>query len=248
MPVSSRSSDGGRIPTAMRPTVIARRLRAKRISTTRPPNWATPFIEATHTAAAVARPAASSSGTSCTEMTPNTNPLSDMIRAKSAMATERARPSSGGPSGDAGGAARRGGGVLGGLAPGEAEPVQRQAHRQVDEGEQDEGLPPADLLVQGVADHPEHRRGERAEQREVRDRHPPARGRDLHQRGERGVVQAEPHAEAEEHPHRQVRRLARGRGRGRTGRRTRARCRASSPRARRAGRWRGPPRSRRCPW
>ena len=38
-------------------------------------------------------------------MTPNTNPLSDMIRAKSAMATERARPSSGGPSGDAAAAA-----------------------------------------------------------------------------------------------------------------------------------------------
>ena len=91
VPNSSRSSDGGRMPTAKRPTVIARRLRPNTISTTRPPNWATPFIEATQTAAAVARPAASIIGTSCTEMTPNTNPLSDMMRAKSPMATERGR-------------------------------------------------------------------------------------------------------------------------------------------------------------
>ena len=101
VPASSRSSDGGRMPIAMRPTVIARRLRAKRISTTRPPNCATPFSDATHTAAAVARPAASSNGTSWTEMTPNTNPFSDMISAKSTMAIRRTRPSSGGPSTEA---------------------------------------------------------------------------------------------------------------------------------------------------
>jgi hypothetical protein len=35
--------------------------------------------------------------------------------------------------------------------------VQRQAHREIDEGEQDEGVPPADLIIQRVADHPEHR-------------------------------------------------------------------------------------------
>ncbi len=90
VPVSSRSRDGGRTPTAIRPTVMARSERPKTISTTRPPNWATPFIEATATAAPVARPAASSRGTSCTEITPNTNPLSDMMSAKSAMAAERA--------------------------------------------------------------------------------------------------------------------------------------------------------------
>ena len=229
----------------MRPTVIARRLRPKTISTTRPPNWATPFSEATHTAAAVARPAASSNGTSCTEMTPNTNPFSDMMRAKSAMAIERARPSSGGPPVTR--ARPCGPRALGGLTPGETEPVQRQAHHQIDEGEHDEGLPPADLLVQGMADHPEHRRGERSEQREIGDRLPPARRRDLHQRGERGVVQAQPHAEAEERPHRPGRRPRCGRATARTGPRRRARCRASSPRARRAGRWPGPRRSTRRP-
>src|SRR5688572_1872218 len=92
VPATSRSSERRQDAD---PTVIARRLRAKTISTTRLPNWATPFIEATQTAAAVASPAASSRGTNCTEMTPKTNPLSDMMRAKSAMATERARPSRG---------------------------------------------------------------------------------------------------------------------------------------------------------
>jgi len=73
VPANSRSSDGGRIPMAIRPTVMARRLRAKAISTTRPPNCATPLSDATQTAAAVTRPAASSKGTSWTETTPNTN-------------------------------------------------------------------------------------------------------------------------------------------------------------------------------
>ena len=90
----------------MRPTVMARRLRAKTISTTRPPNCATPFIEATHTAAAVARPAASSRGTSCTEITPNTNPFSDMMRAKSTMAIDRVAPLERRPVRDVGGARR----------------------------------------------------------------------------------------------------------------------------------------------
>jgi len=65
-----------------------------------------------------------------------------------------------------------------------------------------------------LADHPEHRRRERSEQGEVGDRRPPTRGGDLHQRGERGVVQTQPHAEAEEHPDRQVRRLAADMGQG----------------------------------
>jgi hypothetical protein len=84
--------------------------------------------------------------------------------------------------------------ALAALAPGAAEPVQRQAHHQVDEGEQDEGLTPADLLVERVTDHPEHRGGERAEQGEIGDRRPPARGGDLHQCGERGNVEARAHA------------------------------------------------------
>ena len=101
VPISSKASAGGSTPIAMRPTEIARKFRAKTISTTRPPNCATPFKDATQTAAAVARPAASSKGTSCTEITPNTNPFSDMISAKSAMAIDRVVPCSGGPSGDA---------------------------------------------------------------------------------------------------------------------------------------------------
>jgi hypothetical protein len=38
------------------------------------------------------------SGTSCSDTTPNTKPLSDMMRANSAMPTVRRRPSSTGPS------------------------------------------------------------------------------------------------------------------------------------------------------
>ena len=64
VPATSRSSERRQDAD---PTVIARRLRAKTISTTRLPNWATPFIEATQTAAAVASPAASSSGSSCAD-------------------------------------------------------------------------------------------------------------------------------------------------------------------------------------
>src|SRR5689334_25033586 len=74
-PTISKSSEGGSTPTAMRATVMARSLRPNSISTTRPPNCATPFNEATQTAAAVASPAASSRGTSCTDTTPNTTPL-----------------------------------------------------------------------------------------------------------------------------------------------------------------------------
>src|SRR5204862_443821 len=82
-------------PIAMRATVIGRRLRPNTISTTRPPNCAKPFIDATQTAAAVARPAASSSGTSCTVTTAKTKPFSDMTSAKSAIATIRMPPSRG---------------------------------------------------------------------------------------------------------------------------------------------------------
>ena len=53
------------------------------------PNCAKPFIEATHTAAAAASPAACSSGTSCTVTTAKTKPLSDITSAKSAIATTR---------------------------------------------------------------------------------------------------------------------------------------------------------------
>src|SRR5262249_18523835 len=77
VPASSKASAGGKTPIAMRPTVIARKFRAKTISTTLPPNCATPFSDATQTAAAVARPAASSKGTSCTQITPNTNPVNE---------------------------------------------------------------------------------------------------------------------------------------------------------------------------
>src|SRR5262249_10412106 len=100
VPSNSNTRDGGRTPSANRATVIARRLRPKTISTTRPPNWATPFSEAIQTATAVASPAASSNATSWTDTTPNTYALSDMISVKSAMAIDRTRPSSGGPSAD----------------------------------------------------------------------------------------------------------------------------------------------------
>jgi len=52
---------------------------------------------------------------------------------------------------------RGSGGPVGGLSPCEAEPVQREAHGQVDHREQNESVPPTDLFVQRVADHPEHR-------------------------------------------------------------------------------------------
>ena len=207
VPASNRSSAGGRIPVAIRPTVIALKFRAKRISTTRPPNCATPFREATQTAAAVANPAASSTGTSWTEITPNTNAFSDMMRANSAMAIDRVVPSSGGPSGVATGAPV-GPPLSVRLTSRETEPVQRQADSQIDQCERDEGLPPAQPFVQRMTEQPEHRRGERPEQRQIGDRLPPARRRDLHQGGERGVVQAEPHADAQERPDDKVGRFA----------------------------------------
>ena len=102
---NSSTRQGGSTPMAMRATVIAFRFLAKKISTSRPPNWPWPFSEATHTATAPTRPAASSKGTSCREITPNTKPFSDMMRANRAMPTTRCRPWSTGPSGDVAGLA-----------------------------------------------------------------------------------------------------------------------------------------------
>ena len=96
----SSTRQGGSTPIAMRATVIAFRFLAKNISTSRPPNWPWPFSEATHTATAPTRPAASSRGTSCSEITPNTKPFSDMMRANRIMPTTRCRPWSTGPSDD----------------------------------------------------------------------------------------------------------------------------------------------------
>src|SRR4029450_2202415 len=124
----------------------------------------TPFSDATQTAAAVARPAASSSGTNWTETTPNTKPLSDMTRAKSTMATERARPCRGGSSlGNTEGRASRGrvflghrrgarrrGRVVERFAAREANPVQRQTHRQVDTREEPVRSAASDAITQSV--------------------------------------------------------------------------------------------------
>ena len=93
------------------------------------------------------------------------------------------------------------------FAPRQPEPVQRQAYSQVDGGEDHQRLAPADGLIEVMPDHPEHGRGEGAEQREIRDRPPPARRHHLDQRRERRVVEAQPHAHAEEGPYREIGRL-----------------------------------------
>ena len=86
--------------------------------------------------------------------------------------------------------------------------MQREADHQVDDREHDEGLPPAHLFLERMADHPEHRRGERPEQREIGDGLPAARGRDLHERGEGRIVQTQPHPDAQERPDHEVGRFA----------------------------------------
>ena len=98
---NSSRKEAGSTAMAMRPTAMARSRLPNRSSTTRPPNWAKPFIEATQTATPAASPAASSSGTSCTVMTPKTKPFSDITSAKSAIPSTRTRPASGGPSREA---------------------------------------------------------------------------------------------------------------------------------------------------
>jgi hypothetical protein len=121
--------------------------------------------------------------------------LSDITSANSAIAAVRAVPVSGGPSRA---------GEVSGLPPREPEPVERQADREVDQREEHQRLAPAHGFVQVVSDDPEHGRGEGAEEREVRDRAPSAGRHHLHERGERGVVEHEPHPHAEERPDRQV--------------------------------------------
>ena len=59
---------------------------------------------------------------------------------------------------------------------------------------------PAIGAVERVADGPEHAGGEAAEQREVGDGAPPARGRHLHQGGKGSIVERHAHGEAEEGP------------------------------------------------
>ena len=86
------------------------------------------------------------------------------------------------------------------LAPRQPDPVQRQADDQIDGSEDQQRLAPAHGSVQRVADRPEDAGGEAAEQRQVGDGTPPARGRHLHERGERGVVQAQAHGDAEQAP------------------------------------------------
>ena len=96
----SSSNEAGTTPMAMRAMVIALRLRPKKILDELTGELAMAFEGGDQTAVAPAMPAASSSVTSCNEMTPNTNPLSDMIKAKRMMPTTRMRPSSAGPSGE----------------------------------------------------------------------------------------------------------------------------------------------------
>ena len=122
------------------------------------------------------------------------------------MPTTRMRPSSTGPSGEV--AAFVGGSrIFRCLASRETNPVERQADGQVDRGEDHERAAPAIGIVQVMADHPEDGRGVGAVEREVRDGLAAARRRDLHQGGERGVIETAAHADAEHGPDRQIARL-----------------------------------------
>ena len=99
---------------------------------------------------------------------------------------------------------RGGSRVSRGLASRETNPVERQADGEVDRGEDHERAAPAIGLVQVMADHPEDGRGVGAVERKVRDGLAAARRRDLHERGERRVIETAAHAEAEHGPDRQI--------------------------------------------
>ena len=90
------------------------------------------------------------------------------------------------------------------LASRETDPVERQADGEVDRREDHERAAPAIGIVQVMADHPEDGRGVGAVEREIRDRLAAARRRDLHQGGERRVVETAAHADADHRPHRQI--------------------------------------------
>ncbi len=99
-------------------------------------------------------------------------------------------------------------GLLGGFAAGQSQPMQRQADRNVDRGEDQQCRAPAVGAVEGMADGPEHGGGKPAEQRQIGDRAAAPRRRHLDEGREGCVVEAEPHGDAEERPGGEVRRLA----------------------------------------
>jgi hypothetical protein len=128
-----------------------------------------------------------------------------MTSANSTIATARMLPASGGPS------------CAGAAAPdGSAPPrgASRRASPNQLSGRQTRLMTAGDERLRqptdcsGSGQHPEDRRGEGAEQREVGDRAAPARRHDLHERRERRVVENEPHADAEKDPRSEIGRFA----------------------------------------
>ena len=79
----------------------------------------------------------------------------------------------------------------------------REVEREGQEGQgrvHEHGAPPPETLGQRVPDRPEHRRGEPAQERDLRDRPPGMGAADPGERRERRLVEGEAHREPEAHP------------------------------------------------